>query len=91
MCFDYNGIEFNLKISGIMDSPEYVSKIKDDFSANVDLDGFGAGYVMEDTIKLKFDENNISYFYRNQYPIQYIFRINIKPRYWKCILRWKSF
>lgn len=61
--FDYNGIEFNLKISGIMDSPEYVSKIKDDFSANVDLDGFGAGYVMEDTIKLKFDENNISYFY----------------------------
>ncbi len=29
----------------------------------MDLDGFGAGYVMEDTIKLKFDENNISYFY----------------------------
>lgn len=61
--FDYNGIEFNLKISGIMDSPEYVSKIKDDFSANVDLDGFGAGYVTEDTIKSKFDENNMPYFY----------------------------
>lgn len=61
--FDYNGINFDLRISGIMDSPEYVYKVRDKFSANIDPDGFGVGYITEDTIRLKFNENNISYFY----------------------------
>ena len=61
--FDYNGMNFDLRISGIMDSPEYVYKVRDKFSANIDPDGFGIGYVTEDTVKSKFNENNIPYFY----------------------------
>lgn len=61
--FIHNSMNFSLRISGIMDSPEYVYKVKDSFSGNVDFEGFGVGYINEETLKLKFDEANIPFLY----------------------------
>ncbi len=61
--FKYNSFDFELRISGIMDSPEYVYKVKDAFSGNVDFDGFGIGYIKEETLKNKFDEINSPFVY----------------------------
>lgn len=61
--FKYNGMDFDLEISGIMDSPEYVYKVKDAFSGNVDFEGFGIGYITEETLKTKFEENQIPFVY----------------------------
>lgn len=61
--FKYNSLDFQLIISGIMDSPEYVYKVKDAFSGNVDFDGFGIGYITDETLKNKFDEFNLNFVY----------------------------
>lgn len=61
--FKYNSFDFELKISGIMDSPEYVYKVKDAFSGNVDFDGFGIGYIKEETLRNKFNEINSPFVY----------------------------
>lgn len=61
--FNHNSLDFTLTISGIMDSPEYVYKVKDSFSGNVDFGGFGVGYINEETLKSKFIESNIPFFY----------------------------
>lgn len=61
--FVHNSMDFNLKVSGIMDSPEYVYKVKDSFSGNVDFEGFGVGYINEETLRLKFKETNIPFLY----------------------------
>lgn len=59
----HKSLEFELQISGIIDSPEYVYKVKDIFTGNVNFSKFGAGYIDESTIINKFNENNIKFNY----------------------------
>ena len=61
--FTYNSINFDLEISGIMDSPEYVYKVKDIFAGNVDFAGFGIGYVTENTLSNEFKNKQIPFIY----------------------------
>lgn len=61
--FKYNSFDFKLKISGIIDSPEYVYKVRDIFSGNVKFGEFGIGYVLKDTLENKFLESNSEFFY----------------------------
>lgn len=61
--FEYNGMPFSLKISGLIDSTEYIYKVKDELSMSFDFGEFGISYINEDTLKNKFEESNIPFVY----------------------------
>lgn len=61
--FDYNNIPFSLKISGLIDSTEYIYKVKDELNMTFDFSEFGVSYINVDTLRNKFEENNIPFVY----------------------------
>ncbi len=61
--FKYGDMDFSLKVSGFINSPEYIYKAKDETTLSFDFGKFGVGYIDEDTLKNKFNESNASFFY----------------------------